>query len=61
MIPADLRAAIRANPRALKAFATLNRQHLFALAYRTNHMKTPEGRARKIAELVDMLARGWGS
>jgi uncharacterized protein YdeI (YjbR/CyaY-like superfamily) len=61
MIPADLRAAIRANPRALKVFATLNRQHLFALAYRTNHMKTPEGRARKIAELVDMLARGWGS
>jgi hypothetical protein len=32
--------------------------NLFALAFRTNNMKTPAGRARKIAELVAMLARG---
>ena len=57
-IPADLRAAIEANPRALKTFRTLRRQNLFALAFRTNNMKTPAGRARKIAALVDMLARG---
>jgi uncharacterized protein YdeI (YjbR/CyaY-like superfamily) len=57
-IPDDLRAAIDANPRARKTFATLNRINLFALAFRTNNMKTPEGRARKIASLVDMLARG---
>lgn len=57
-IPADLRAAIDANPRARAAFKTLNRVHLFALAYRTNHMKTPEGRARKIAQLVANLAKG---
>ena len=57
-IPADLREAIDASPRARKTFATLNRQNLFALAYRTNHMKTQEGRARKIRQLVDMLARG---
>ena len=56
-IPADLRAAIDANPRARAAFQTLNRQQLFALAYRTNHMKTPEGRARKIAQLVANLAK----
>jgi uncharacterized protein YdeI (YjbR/CyaY-like superfamily) len=31
--------------------------NLFALAFRTNSMKTPAGRARKIAELVAMLAR----
>lgn len=31
--------------------------NLFALAFRTNAMKTREGRARKIASLVDMLAR----
>ena len=36
-------------------FAEMN---IFALAYRTNNMKTPAGRARKIAELVAMLARG---
>src|SRR5687767_3225814 len=57
-VPADLRAAIRKNPRAQQVFATLNRQNLFALAFRTNHMKTPAGRERKIAELVAMLARG---
>ena len=57
-IPADLRAAIRANPRAEKTFLALNRQNLFSLAYRTNAMKTPAGRAKKIAALVAMLARG---
>ena len=57
-LPADLRAAIGANPRARKTFRSLNRQNLFALAFRTNNMKTPAGRAKKIADLVAMLARG---
>ena len=57
-MPADLRAAIEASPRARRTFETLGRQNLFALAFRTNNMKTPEGRARKIATLVAMLARG---
>ncbi len=57
-IPADLRAAILANRRAAKTFRSLNRQNLFSLAYRTNAMKTAAGRAKKIASLVAMLARG---
>ena len=57
-IPEDLRAAIDANPRARKTFETLGRQNLFALAFRTNNMKTAAGRAGKIASLVEMLARG---
>ena len=57
-IPEDLRAAIEANPRANETFRTLGRQSLFALAFRTNNLKTPAGRARKIASLVSMLARG---
>jgi uncharacterized protein YdeI (YjbR/CyaY-like superfamily) len=57
-VPEDLRAAIDANPRARKTFSTLGRQNLFALAFRTNNMKTEAGRAKKIAELVAMLARG---
>ena len=57
-IPPDLRAAIEANPRARKTFGTLGRHNLFALAFRTNNMKTPAGRARKIAALVEMLALG---
>jgi uncharacterized protein YdeI (YjbR/CyaY-like superfamily) len=57
-VPDDLRAAIEANPRARKTFRTLGRLNLFALAFRTNHMKTTAGRAKKIAALVAMLARG---
>lgn len=57
-IPADLRTAIEANARARKTFRTLGRMNLFALAFRTNNMKTPAGRAKKIASLVAMLARG---
>lgn len=57
-IPGDLRAAIEANPRARKTFRTLGRLNLFALAFRTNKMRTPAGRAKKIATLVAMLARG---
>ncbi len=57
-VPKDLRAAIAANPRARKTFRTLGKMNLFALTFRTNNMKTPAGRAKKIAELVAMLARG---
>ena len=57
-IPDDLRAAIEASPRARKTFRTLGRLNLFALAFRTNTMKTPAGRAGKIAALVAMLERG---
>ncbi len=57
-IPDDLRAAIEANPRARKTFLTLGKLNLFALAFRTNNMRTPAGRAKKIDALVAMLARG---
>jgi uncharacterized protein YdeI (YjbR/CyaY-like superfamily) len=57
-LPEDLRAAIDANPKARKMLATLGKTNLFSLAFRTGNMKTPAGRAKKIAELVAMLARG---
>jgi uncharacterized protein YdeI (YjbR/CyaY-like superfamily) len=57
-VPEDLRAAIAADRRAERTFRTLGRQNLFALTFRTNNMKTPAGRERKIAALVAMLARG---
>jgi uncharacterized protein YdeI (YjbR/CyaY-like superfamily) len=56
--PADLLAAINAEPKAKAAFATLNQQNYFALAFRTHNMKTPAGRARKVVEFVEMLKRG---
>lgn len=57
-IPDDLRTAIDASPRARRTLRTLGRVNLFALAFRTNNMKTPAGRARKIAALVAMLEDG---
>lgn len=57
-VPADLRAAIEANRRARATFQTLNRANLFALAFRMSAVKTPAGRAKKIATLVEILARG---
>jgi len=57
-VPEDLLAAIQANARARNTFKTLSRPNLFALAFRTNNMKTPAGRARKIESLVAILARG---
>jgi uncharacterized protein YdeI (YjbR/CyaY-like superfamily) len=56
--PADLLAAINAEPKALKMLAKLNSTNRYALAFRTNNMKTPAGRARKIRTFVDMLKRG---
>ncbi|HEY5807000.1 MAG TPA: YdeI/OmpD-associated family protein [Povalibacter sp.] len=57
-MPKDLRAAINASPQARATFRKLSRMNLFALAFRTNNMKTAAGRERKIASLVAMLARG---
>lgn len=57
-IPDDLKAAIAASPKATKTYKALGKMNLFALALRTNSMKTPAGRARKIAALVQMLERG---
>jgi uncharacterized protein YdeI (YjbR/CyaY-like superfamily) len=57
-IPEDLRKAIVANEKARKLFESLDRANLFALGFRTNNMKTPEGRAKKISQLVAMLAKG---
>jgi uncharacterized protein YdeI (YjbR/CyaY-like superfamily) len=56
--PADLLAAINAEPKAKALFATLTQQNTFALAFRVHNMKTAAGRSRKIAEFVEMLKRG---
>jgi uncharacterized protein YdeI (YjbR/CyaY-like superfamily) len=55
-LPADLRAAIAADRRAAEAFASLSKRDLFALAFRVGSVKTPAGRAKKIAALVAKLA-----
>ena len=57
-IPADLQAAIDAEPRAKAMLGKLSAQNRFALAFRTHNMKTEAGRRKKIADLVEMLKRG---
>jgi uncharacterized protein YdeI (YjbR/CyaY-like superfamily) len=55
--PADLLAAIAADPAAQAMFDVLTRTNRFSLIGRVNGAKRPETRARRIAELVAMLAR----
>jgi uncharacterized protein YdeI (YjbR/CyaY-like superfamily) len=57
-IPADLQAAIDAEPKALATFKTLSAQNRFALAFRLHNMKTEAGRKNKVATFVAMLKRG---
>ncbi len=56
--PADLQAAIEADPKARETFFTLNAANRYALAFRTHNLKTEAGRKKRIAEFVKMLARG---
>ena len=56
--PDDLMAAIDADPAARAAFDGLTSQNRFAVIFRTEAMKTPAGRRKKIADLTAMLARG---
>jgi uncharacterized protein YdeI (YjbR/CyaY-like superfamily) len=58
VLPDDLLAAIEAEPKALEMFGQLSAQNRFALAFRVHNMKTPAGRAKKIAGFVEMLKRG---
>lgn len=57
-LPDDLLAAIAAEPKAQATLDALGAQDRFALAFRVGNLKTPAGRARKIAEFVAMLKRG---
>jgi uncharacterized protein YdeI (YjbR/CyaY-like superfamily) len=57
-IPEDLARALRRSKRAREFFATLNAQNRYAILYRIQDAKRPETRARRIAQFVEMLARG---
>jgi uncharacterized protein YdeI (YjbR/CyaY-like superfamily) len=55
--PADLLAAIAAEPAAQAMFDVLTKANRFALIYRLNAVKRAQTRERKIGEFVAMLAR----
>ncbi|TMF02686.1 MAG: hypothetical protein E6I39_00495 [Chloroflexi bacterium] len=57
-VPKDLADALKARPKAQAMFAILTAQNRYAVLYRIHGAKKPETRARRIAQFVDMLARG---
>jgi uncharacterized protein YdeI (YjbR/CyaY-like superfamily) len=56
-VPADLAAALAAEPRAQAMFAILTAQNRYAVLYRVQTARRPDTRARRIAAFVAMLAR----
>jgi uncharacterized protein YdeI (YjbR/CyaY-like superfamily) len=56
--PADLDAALSAEPRARAMFEILTSQNRYAVIYRLQSARRPETRARRIEQFVAMLARG---
>jgi uncharacterized protein YdeI (YjbR/CyaY-like superfamily) len=57
-VPADLAAALAAQPRARAMFDILTSQNRYAVLYRIASAKRPDTRARRIRDFVAMLARG---
>ncbi len=57
-VPVDLAAALAASPAAAAMFATLNGTNRFAVLFRVETAKKADTRARRIEQLVSMLARG---
>ncbi len=57
-VPPDLQAAFDANPKAAAFFAKLDSRNRYSVLFRTQGAKKPETRARRIAQFVEMLAKG---
>lgn len=57
-VPKDLQQALDENEKAKAFFATLNSQNRYAILFRIHNVKRAETRARKIAQVVAMLADG---
>ena len=56
--PSDLLTALARNAKAERFFETLDRANRYAIIYRVCDAKLPETRSRRIAQYVEMLARG---
>jgi uncharacterized protein YdeI (YjbR/CyaY-like superfamily) len=57
-VPADLAAALAAEPGAQAMFEILTAQNRYAILYRLTTLKRAETRSRRIERYVAMLARG---
>ena len=57
-VPADLAAALSAQPRSRAMFEILTSQNRYAILFRIDGAKRADTRERRVAEFVGMLARG---
>jgi uncharacterized protein YdeI (YjbR/CyaY-like superfamily) len=57
-VPDDLAAALAADPEAQRTFDGLNRTNRYAVLWRVETAHTPATRAKRIGDLVQMLAEG---
>jgi len=57
-VPADLQAALDADPAAREFFAELDRANRYAILYRLQEARRPETRARRLEKFVAMLREG---
>jgi uncharacterized protein YdeI (YjbR/CyaY-like superfamily) len=57
-VPADLAAALAAEPAAQAMFDILTGQNRYAVLYRIGAAKRADTRARRVEQFVAMLARG---
>jgi len=57
-VPEDLQAALAQCPPAQAFFATINASNRYAVLWRVQTAVRPQTRATRIAQLVEMLARG---
>lgn len=57
-VPDDLAVALAADPAALEMFGILTRTNRYSVIYRIETAKLPATRARRVEQLVAMLARG---
>jgi len=56
-VPEDFLAALEERPNAKAFFDTLNRQNLYAIAYRLQTAKKPETRQKRFEAFLEMLER----
>lgn len=57
-LPAELRAALQANPVAAAAFAAQSSQNRFAMIFRIQNLRRESSRLARAADYVSMLERG---
>ena len=57
-VPEDFLAALEQRPAAKAFFETLNRQNLYAIAYRLQTARKPETRQKRFERFLAMLEKG---